>query len=810
MDRLALWMRWSWRDLRARIVQVAAVAAIVALGTGVYAGLSTTSAWRQASYDASYIALDSHDVLVTLAQNTTVGSARLHDAIASVPGVADVETRLIAPVQVDASQPGKTILVPGRLVGFDPSNKGPHIDRLDVQRGRALTGTDARKNVVALDTHFAEYHDLPPTGTLTLSGGTPVNYVSHVLSPEYFMVMGTEGTFHAEANYAVMFAPIKTVQRITGQPGRVNDAVVRLDPGIDRRAGAAAIDAALQKHLPDVAATTTALDDERGYRLMYDDIKGDQRLFTIFAFLVLGGAAFAAFNLVGRIVESQRREIGIGMSLGTPPWQIAIRPALVGFQVALLGAVFGIFVGLGLARVVLGVIEGFVPLPVWRTPFGFGPYARAWTIGLVVPFVATLIPVIRAIRVAPIDAIRTGPTAAPRTGLAPLLARLTTGNSLRQMPARNVLRAPRRTALTALAIAAAIATLVGVIGIVDSFAKTIDEGEAAVLGDTPDRLTVGLASFALDGGKELTAISATRGVAAAEPGLQLGGTLRNGSHEIESMLRLLPLTGDQWRPTVSEGTLPTSGTGIVIAEKAARDLHANVGDEIVLNHPRRKGMGYEMVDSKVRIAAIHEIPYRFVSFMDSSAASLMDLEGIYNTVGVTPEAGADSEQVQRKLFAIDGVASVQPVRSFAETIRDLMAQMLGILRVIEGAVLLLALLIAFNSSAISVDERARENATMFAFGVPVGRVLANIVIESIAVGVLGTAIGIGLGRAIVGYITTFLLPNTLPDVLIQPAVSTGTIVTAIVLGVIAVSVAPLFTERRMRRMNIPATLRVVE
>ena len=153
---------------------------------------------------------------------------------------------------------------------------------------------------------------------------------------------------------------------------------------------------------------------------------------------------------------------------------------------------------------------------------------------------------------------------------------------------------------------------------------------------------------------------------------------------------------------------------------------------------------------------------------------------------------------------------VEPVQAFAQSIRDLMAQMLGILRVIEGAVLLLALLIAFNSSAISVDERARENATMFAFGVPVRRVLANTVIESVVIGAFGTAIGIGLGQVIVRYITRFLLPGTLPDVTILPSVSVTTIWTAVVLGIVAVSIAPLFTVRRMRRMDIPSTLRVVE
>jgi putative ABC transport system permease protein len=812
VSKVALWLRWSGRDLRARVLQVAAVATIVALGTGVYAGLTSTASWRRASYDASFAALRVHDLHVSLAQDTYVDASRLREALASITPVAEVETRLVTPVQVDASRDGRTILVPGRLVGTDVTGTTA-VDELHVRAGRALDVPDRGADRVALDAHFAEHYDLAPSGRLRLSGGTEVEYVGHVLSPEYFLVMSAEGTMSAQANFAVLFASNDTIGRIVDRPGMANDAVLRLRAVPDRRAAARDVEAALRRSLPGVAATVTALDDERPYRLMYDDIRGDQRVYDIFAFLVLGGAAFAAFNLVGRIVEAQRREIGIGMSLGLPRWKIAVRPLLVGFEVALLGAVVGLAVGLGVGALMLAVMKRFFPLPDWRTPFDAAAYARGWAIGTVLPFAATLVPVVRAVRVAPVDAIRTGPTTLRRRGLVHLAARLNLGNSIREMPFRNVLRAPRRTALTALAIAAAIATLVGVIGMVDSFFGTIDQGERAVLGERPDRVTVGLSGFALRGTPELERITDAPGVGRAEPGLQVAGRMRRaagGGDDIDALIRLFPFDSALWRPSTTDGALDTTRTGLVIAEKAARDLDVGVGDEIVLEHPRRRGLGYDMVDSRVRIEAVHEIPYRFVAFMDTRDASLMDLDGVYNTVTVEPAPGTPGDDLERTLFGMPGVRSVQPVSDFARTIRDLVSQILDILRVIEGAVLLLAILIAFNSSAISVDERAREHATMFAFGVRLRTVLRNTMIESLVVGVLGTALGIVLGHAIVRYITRFLLPETMPELTVDPVVSPATIVTAVVLGVLAVSLAPLLTARRMHRMDIPATLRVVE
>jgi RND superfamily putative drug exporter len=50
--------------------------------------------------------------------------------------------------------------------------------------------------------------------------------------------------------------------------------------------------------------------------------------------LLLGAAVFAAFNLISRTVEAQRREIGIGMALGvvaTMAASVTLLPAVLGF-----------------------------------------------------------------------------------------------------------------------------------------------------------------------------------------------------------------------------------------------------------------------------------------------------------------------------------------------------------------------------------------------------------------------------------------------------------------------------------------------
>jgi putative ABC transport system permease protein len=55
-----------------------------------------------------------------------------------------------------------------------------------------------------------------------------------------------------------------------------------------------------------------------------------------------------------------------------------------------------------------------------------------------------------------------------------------------------------------------------------------------------------------------------------------------------------------------------------------------------------------------------------------------------------------------------------------------------------------------------------------------------------------------------------LLSGTFPDLGFQTTLTSGSVLTTALVGVKSMTLAPLFTFRRMRRMNVPSTLRVME
>ena len=813
MRRFLFWLRWSGRDLRERWLLVAAIAATIAIGTGMYAALGSVSDWRTNSTRQSLALLRAHDVRLYLADGSYATPEQLRDLVSRIPhasSVTGMETRLAVATRVDASSGDQTIVVPGELIGMATGD--PSVDALQVRNGRAMTAADDGRDVGELEYHFAAHYDLPVGGTVRVGDGHSLQVVGESLSPDYLVVISPMGDFMAEANYGVVFAPLATVGSLIGHPGMANELVIRLtDPSLAQTVRDE-LQSAAAATLPTLGATAIASDDETVRRWLDRDAGNDSSFMALFAVLMLGGATFAAFNLTTRIVESQRRQVGIGLALGLPARTLAVRPLAVAAEIALAGVAFGILAGLLLDLAMKLVFEAMLPMPVFETPFQPEVFARAAAIGFALPFAASIYPVWRAVRSRPIDAIRTGYLSASRPGLAGLTRRLPLPTWLRQ-PTRNVLRTPRRTALTGLGIAAAVTVLVGTVGMLDSFSAGMDRGQAEMTGGSPDRVAVDLAA-ALPVESVRAELAAAPGAGRIDLGLRLPATAAaiGGSRDpIDIQLDVVDLNANAWHATVVEGRLPSGPGEVMLSQGAADGLGLRIGDRFVLRHSVRVSESEAAItDTEVTLAGTNPSPLRPTAYMDSSGDSLFGMTGLANRATVVPAAGADSGLLRRALFELPGVVSVQPIDAMVSSLRELVAQFTDILGVIALVALILALLVAYNSATISQDERRREVATMLAFGVPIKRVLASAMLESGLIGLLGTTVGIVGGFGALAWFVYGLIPSSMPDFALTPSLSAETIAMAFGVGVAVVGLAPALTWRRLTRMDLPATLRVVE
>ncbi len=250
---------------------------------------------------------------------------------------------------------------------------------------------------------------------------------------------------------------------------------------------------------------------------------------------------------------------------------------------------------------------------------------------------------------------------------------------------------------------------------------------------------------------------------------------------------------------------------MLISVKAASDLGIGVGDTFTLEHVRREGLlAFRTVQTEVTVSGLHADPYRMSLYMDSSGAGLLGLEGQTNVLHVYPAPGVSLRAARNAMFGYPGVTSVTAVRDTVESLAWVLDEVIRFLSGVELAVLALAFLVAFNATSINLNERAREIATMFAFGLPVRTVTRMAMIENLIVGTLGTLLGLGFGWLFVVWFLARQMPVIMPTLRLTPVLSPITLALAVLTGIVVVTLTPLVTMRRLSRMDIPATLRVME
>lgn len=793
-------------------MQVVVLGLVIAVGSGLYAGLTSTTVWRLDSLDASYSALAAHDVRIELADGTFLPEGELDAAAGTVADVAAARERLDVPTRIEAVPGGDIdeVLVAGRLVGVSAvEDEGVAVDELSVTDGRSLGAADDGAPVALVQASFAARNGLEPGMPIELAGGTVLRSVGLATSPEWFVVTSDQGVAYAESTFGVVFASLATAQEVVGHPGEVNDLGLQVRSGADPQAVGDAVVRALAQRFPDVGATATPIEDDVAHRLLYDDARQDDRFFRIFAGVVLLGAAFGALNLSRRSVDRQRREIGIGLALGAPPRLLALRPLLGGLQVALIGVVVGMGVGLLVSRLMLAFLQDFLVLPVWEVGLDPVAYLQAAGITIVLVMAGIAWPVARAVRVEPVEAIRPAHLAQAgarsRRG-ATWLRRVVPISTLARMPFGNVVRARQRLVLTVLALGATSSLLLMTGGMLTSFTATLDEAESILRQGIPDRLTVGLAEPTLEGATQVQAVAAVDGVASSETALQLPATVHgDAAEDLDVLLEVADLDSAIWSPVP-----PPSRSGLVLARKAAADLGVGVGDEVLVEHASRRGSTYAIVETALPVAALHDLPLRPLAFLDRGDVALLGLEGVLNTIVVAPAAGQGGPDLRRALFDVDGVASVVTVDATTGTYEELIGFFEGFLVIVQAFLVVLLALVAFNATSLNVDERTREHATMLAMGLPLRRVLRTIVVENLLLGLAGALVGLLGGLALLWWLARVALEQSVPEIDLVLSVPPTTVLRSLGVAVVAVGATPLLLARRIRRLDLTSSLRVVE
>jgi putative ABC transport system permease protein len=298
----------------------------------------------------------------------------------------------------------------------------------------------------------------------------------------------------------------------------------------------------------------------------------------------------------------------------------------------------------------------------------------------------------------------------------------------------------------------------------------------------------------------------------AVPMIQIPVTMHGKHESYDIILRCFNFSNQIWTPeTIREVEPYNLTTGLIISQEAARDLKVDIGDEITIEHPYRKSaLQYSKENTTFHVIGIQNSKIRFWAFSDISNDQVFNVTGLVNAVMVLPKQGITEATIQKDFFDLQGYSGVQSVVKLVKVYEELIQMFKSMFDVIQYVVMILALLLVYNTTTVNIDERTRELATMAAFGTPIRTSSLILMVESMILGILGTVTGYFLFGPFVVEILEARVDQAMNEIWLSSVLYPHSILILLFIGIVFVTLTPLLSVRKLIKMDLPSALRVVE
>ncbi len=784
----------SFRDLRRAFAQSLALIVISMLGVSSFIALIGAFRDLGTSYNNAYQQLKFADV--TFALNGAPRSVT--DQIQQVPGVAAVTGRLIIDGGVSfpaSNRPGGETVIQGRVIGV-PAAQHPAVNDVLVENGSYFTS--ASDQTVLVDSHFADAYGLKPGDTITAAiNGQPVQFqiAGIVASPEYLIVSSSrQNAIPSARSFGVLFAPLDTLQRVSGRANQINDVAVRFTPGADASATVDRIQSALASY---GLTSTTLRKDQPSNAALHLDLEGYREIAYLMPGLILLVAAVSLYVMLGRQIRSQESQIGLMKALGYRTHTVELHYLATAIGIAVTGAILGILAGIPLARALTSAYASELGIPLVRTRI----YPDILGLGILLSLIAAVLgawgPTRQVARLEPASAMRPNPAAAGISGRAAFFERFTGLPVWLRLSLRNVFRGRRRALTTGLGIVFAFVLVLAGWSFIDSMNFITNRHF-----NTIERWDEAVTFSSLQPASALNQISAIEGVTQVEPVIQVPTIVTAGEHQQQIELTALPVGQKLHALQLPSGTSEQSALGngqMVLTTAIARSLHVHAGDSVTITN--QFGTRQLQVSTTVD-ELLSSVGY--VSIAEARGWSTQQdnpINGAYLTVVPSQQA-----QVQSALYNLPGVASVQ----LKSTLRSDWSSLMGLFYALMGAILTFAVVMAFallfNTMTVNVLERERELATMRAIGTgrrAIGLLLST---ESAILWLLATVPGL-----LAGWWVAMQLGNAFQsDLFSFPMVIDPVTYVVTAIGIlVTMLLAAIPAIRRVNRLNLAEATKVL-
>ncbi len=381
--------------------------------------------------------------------------------------------------------------------------------------------------------------------------------------------------------------------------------------------------------------------------------------------------------------------------------------------------------------------------------------------------------------------------------------------------------------LTAVAVILGVAFMSGTMVLSDTLKRTFDDLFANVFEGTDAYVrstNVVDTPFGESRGRiprsVTSTVAAVPGVEAVSPGIQFfaqpvgeDGKAIGGQGP--------PSLGFNWTDSpqlntfrIVSGHPPRRDDQIVIDKGSARKGHIRVGDRITVLT--------QQAPARYTVAGIAEFGgadspggATVTMFTTDQAARIAGAGDEVDGISVAAEPGISQQAIRARIadalppHGFQVITGEKLTQENQNQIQQGLSFFNRALLIFAGVALLVGCFVIFNSFSIVVAQRSREMALLRAIGATGRQVTGSVLGESALVGVVASAIGLGAGIALALGLKALLAAFGIDLPAAGVVVTSGTILTALVVGTLVTVVSAVFPARRASKVPPVAMMRDV-
>ena len=776
------------RDLARMRVQALAIALVVAAGASLFITMFTAYRALATSEHHFYTEQRFADVWSSLAR----APRTVERDIAAIPGVAAVDTRIVASAILDV--PGLTDPASALVVSI-PQTAGHPVNDLYLRRGRHVEPGHAGEILISEGFAEANHLSLGSTITTVIDGrGVTLRIVGVALSPEHVMPIAPSG-LQDDRRFAIAWMNRDELEALTDKRGAFDNVALRLAHGADERAVIAALDRVLTPYGGQGAYGRAS---QPSHTMLQEHLIPLRTLAMVIPTIFLLVAAFLVNVVLSRVIATQREQIGMLKAFGYANARIALHYLEMVLIIVVVGIVLALPVGAWLGRGLARFMSEFFKFPtlVYRLDLDVVAVAAAIAIG--------------AVTIGAFGALRRVFTLPPIVAMSPELPTFRGGivdrlgitrlfSTASRIVLRNLLRRPLRSGLASAGMALAVSVVVLGSGSGDAMTRSKD-----VWFQYEQRQDL---SIQLAHARSLGTVHDFRslpGVLRVEPYRVVPGRVVVGGSRLDVVLvGLTP--GATMRHVVDSffREIPPPREGFVMTRWLADHFRLHRGDMVTIEIRENQ---HRIVTARL-VDVVDEPLFKGLYFDLGALDRLLGEPETYTTANLAIDPARERELFTalkrlpvaasadlRRAALVNYSAMSDPVRRFVQDIEIVFA-------------IIIAFGVVYNTARIALAERGRELATLRVLGFTRGEVSAILLGEVGVLALPAIPLGCAVGRLLIGVVVRAMAGERMHPPLV---VSPGTYALGIVVFLIAATASALVVRRGADRLDLLATLKARE